>query len=156
MIIRTDQPLANDHLDWSAFCKCSSGWNDLLQMIIRMVRPLSNGHTDQPASCKWSSGSTGLLQMIIRIDRHREYPTELEICHGGNKPRGPNDHPDGPAFCKWSSRWTGLMQMFLQFLLCYSSPAQKTYFPSTNIFLLFLFYESSSLQQYISCLQIYS
>ena len=64
-----------DHLDRSAFCKWSSGWNDLLQMIIRMDWPIANNHLDQLASCIWSSGSTDLLQMIIRI--HRRLANDL-------------------------------------------------------------------------------
>ena len=31
MIIQIDQPLANDHLDGSAFCRWSTGWNELVQ-----------------------------------------------------------------------------------------------------------------------------
>ena len=39
-------PLANDHLDGSAFCKWSSGWNDLLYLIIWMAHPLTNAYPD--------------------------------------------------------------------------------------------------------------
>ena len=44
MIILRDQPLANDHLEWPASCKWSSGVAGLLQMIIRTGRPLANDH----------------------------------------------------------------------------------------------------------------
>jgi len=59
MIIRRDQPLANDHPEGPASCIWSSGGASLLV----------NDHPKGQASCKWSSKGTGLLQMIIRRDR---------------------------------------------------------------------------------------
>ena len=74
MIIRREQPLANDHPKGSASCKWSSRGTNLLQMIIWMDRPLANDHQEGLAYCKWSSGGSGLLQMIIR---HLHHPSHL-------------------------------------------------------------------------------
>ena len=62
MIIRMDQPLANDHPDQPALVNDHLDWTSLSQMIIwmdqplandhPMDRPLANDHPDGPASCK--------------------------------------------------------------------------------------------------------
>ena len=70
MIIWRIQPIANDHPEDTALCKCSSIESSPLQMIIQRIWPLAYDHTEDLASCKWSSGGTGLLQMIIRHPRH--------------------------------------------------------------------------------------
>jgi len=118
---------ANDHPDRLTSCKWSFGSTSLLQIIIRIDQPLANNPLDQPASYKWSSGSTGLLRMIIWMDQPLA-----------------NDHRNGPASCKWSS-----FSFSVILLLC-----KKAYFPSPNIFLLFLYYKSSHLPSFRCCLHL--
>ena len=82
--------LANDHLEWLATCKWSSGGFSLLQMIIWRIRPLANDHPDDSATCKLSSRWFGLLQMSIR----RIWALA-------------NDHLEDVPSCKWSSVRSG-------------------------------------------------
>ena len=82
--------LANDHLEWLATCKWSSGGFSLLQMIIWRIRPLANDHPDDSATCKLSSRWFGLLQMSIR----RIWALA-------------NDHLEDAPSCKWSSVRSG-------------------------------------------------
>ena len=92
MIIRRDQPLANDHLEWPATCKWSSEGTSLLQMIIRIERPLQIIIQKGPASCKWSFRWAGLLQMVLLA----------------------NSPPKEPTSCKWSSGSAGILRMILR------------------------------------------
>ena len=52
MTIQMDWPLANNHPDGPASCKCLSGWTGLLQIIIQRDQHLPNDHPDQPDSSK--------------------------------------------------------------------------------------------------------
>ena len=69
LFLQRIQPLAIDHPEGPASCKCSSGGAGLLQMLIRRIRPLANDHPEGPPICKWSFGGSGLLQMIIWRDQ---------------------------------------------------------------------------------------
>ena len=80
IIIRMDQPRANDNPVDPASCNWSSGGSGHLQMIIRGIQLLANYHTEDLASFKWSYGESNLLQMIIRRIRPLA-----------------NDHPEDPA-----------------------------------------------------------
>ena len=107
MIIRMDQPFANDHPDGPAFCKLSSVWAGLLQMIIWMAWPFANNLPDFVLSTgffsiflfTFSEFLIFLQQTSPSSSKHFFFSSNLRIkvqkqCFLVSSVRSSSSHPD--------------------------------------------------------------